>query len=170
MPRVRLIEDPEGVSSQQSEVFGEIVASRGKMLRPFAVLLHRPEIARAAADMGAVIRYEGVLSDHVRELAICTTAIERECEFEWSAHLPLAEEAGVSQRTLEAVQGRTGAAEPSDSGVVEFVRELCRTGRVSSATFDDVRTRHGDDSTVELAATVGYYTMLALVMNACEAC
>jgi hypothetical protein len=28
----------------------------------------------------------------------------------------------------------------------------------------------GEDGTVELAAIVGYYTMLAVFMNACEAC
>ena len=170
MPRVRLIEEPEALSQEQSEVFEEIVASRGRMLRPFAVLLHRPQIARGVADLGAVIRYQGTLSDGVRELAICTTAIERDCEFEWSAHLPLAREAGVSQETLDAVQSRTGSADDSDAAVVEFARALCRTGAVDASIFGDVRSRFGDDGAVELASTVGYYMMLAVVMSAADAC
>ena len=170
MSRVRLIEDPDGLSPEQGEVFDSIIASRGKMLRPFAVLLHRPDLASAVADLGTVIRYQGNLSDHFRELAIFTTAIERDCEYEWSAHLPLARHAGVSEETLDAVQRRVSLEDLSDAAVVEFVRELCRTGRVSDATFDGVGKTYGEEGTVELVATVGYYTMMAFVMSAFEAC
>lgn len=170
MTRVKLIEEPDGLSPQQGEVFDSIVASRGKMLRPFAVLLHRPDLARAVADLGTVIRYQGMLSGHVRELAIFTTAIERDCEYEWVAHLPLAREAGVSEETLDAVQHRTPVADPSDAAVVEFVRELCRTGRVGDATFEAAAKTYGEEGTVELVATVGYYTMMAFVMSAFAVC
>ena len=91
MPRVRMIEEREDASPSQVEAFDHIAASRGGlMIRPFATMIHRPEIASAAADLGAVIRFESTLSDHDREVVICTAAIERDCPFEWESHTPIA--------------------------------------------------------------------------------
>ncbi|MGH8951374.1 MAG: carboxymuconolactone decarboxylase family protein [Acidimicrobiia bacterium] len=171
MPRVRMIEERKDASPSQVDAFDHIAASRGgQMIRPFAAMIHRPQIARAAADLGAVIRFNSTLSDHDRELVICTTAVERECAFEWDSHGPIARSAGVTETTLESI--RTGATvdDGDDAVFVEFARELCRTGKVSDAAFERARTRLGEEGTVELAAIVGYYTMLAVFMNACEAC
>jgi 4-carboxymuconolactone decarboxylase len=171
LPRVRLIEERDQASASQTEAFDHIAASRGgRMIRPFAAMLHRPEIARAAADLGAVIRFASTLSDHDRELVIVTTAIERDCAFEWESHRPLAADAGVSPGTLEAVVSRSEVTDDSDAGIVSFVRSLCRSGRVDDETFERMSARFGEEGVVELAAIVGYYSMLALFMSACEAC
>lgn len=170
MPRVRMIEKREDVSPGQLEAFDHIVASRGTMIRPFAAMLHRPEIARAAADLGAVVRYQSTLSDHDRELVICATAFERSCDFEWESHAPIARSVGVSDATLHAIESDSPIVDGDDSVLVEFVRELSRDGRVSDSTFERARSRLDEAGTVELAALVGYYTMLAVFMNACEVC
>jgi len=170
MPRVRMIEERDDVSPSQLETFDHIVASRGKMIRPFAAMLHRPEIARAAADLGAVLRYQSTLPDHDRELVICTTAIEGDCPFEWDSHYPTARAAGVSEDTLESIRAREDVSDQDDAVFVDFARELSRSGEVSDGTFETARARLGEEGTVELAALVGYYTMLAVFMNACEVC
>ena len=171
MPRVRMIERREDASPSQVTAFDHIAASRGgQMIRPFAAMLHRPDIAKAAADLGAVIRFEGTLSDHDREVVICTTAVERDCGFEWESHSPIARSAGVSDETLEAIRDRVDVADGGDALLVGFARELSRHGRVGEDTFASAIARFGEEGTVELAAIVGYYTMLALFMNACEAC
>jgi 4-carboxymuconolactone decarboxylase len=165
-----MIEEREDATPGQLETFDHIAASRGTMIRPFAAMLHRPEIARATADLGAVIRYQSTLSDHDRELVICVTAVERNCGFEWDSHSPIARTAGVAEGTLQEVHNRAGVSDPNDAEVVAFVRELSRDGRVSDSTFEAMRTRLGDPGVVELAAVIGYYTMMAVFMNACEAC
>lgn len=170
MPRVRMIEELEMASPSQVDTFEHIVASRGKMLAPYAAMLHRPELARAAADLGAVIRYDGTMSDHDRELVIVTTAVERGCGFEIAAHLPLALSAGVAQETLDSVLGGVVVDNSTDAELVDFARELCRSDKVSTAVFEQARARLGDDGVVELATTIGYYSMLAVFMNACEVC
>jgi len=170
MPRVRMIEERTDASPDQLETFDHIAASRGTMIRPFAAMLHRPEIARATADLGAVIRYQSTLTDHDRELVICVTAIERECGFEWDSHSPIARAAGVSEDTLEAIRQRGEVSDEADAAVVAFVRELSRRGKVDDATFEMMRSWLGDSGVVELSAVVGYYTMMAVFMNACEAC
>jgi 4-carboxymuconolactone decarboxylase len=166
-----MIESREDTIPSQVEAFDHIAASRGgQMIRPFAAMIHRPEIARAAADLGAVIRFQSTLSDHDREVVICTTVAERDCPFEWGSHLPIARSAGVSEDTLAAIETGATVEDPADAALVDFTRESCRTGKVGDDTFERARDRLGEEGTVELAAIIGYYTMLAVFMNACEAC
>lgn len=170
LTRVRLIEERDQASPSQLHVFDHIAASRGgRMIRPYAAMLHRPELARAAADLGSVIRFQSTLSDHDRELAIVTTAVERDCAFEWESHRPLAVEAGVAQRTLDAVTGGGPVEDPDDARLVEFVRSLCGSGD-NDRVGDDVLARYDEAGLVELSALVGYYSMMAVFMKGCDAC
>jgi hypothetical protein len=54
--------------------------------------------------------------------------------------------------------------------LVSFVNELCRTGAVSDETFRAAHELLGTPGTVELALTVGYYTMLCYTMSSVGAC
>ena len=166
--RLPLLGDRAGLSESQQAVFDWIVESRGTMIRPYEVLLHLPEMARPAAELGHQIRYEGALSDHDRELAIITTAAAHACGFEWDTHVGLARSAGVAEATVAAVRDREGAVEPHDDAVVGFVREMCAASRVSDAAYAAARDRLGTAGVVELSTLVGYYTLLAFVINLAE--
>ncbi len=168
MARLPLLADRAGLSDSQQAVFDWIVESRGTMIRPYEVLLHLPEMARPAAQLGHQIRYEGALSDHDRELAIIATAVAHACDFEWDTHVGLARAAGVAEATITAVQDGESAVEPPDDVVVGFVREMCADSRVSDAAYAAARDRLGTSGVVELSTLVGYYTLLAFVINLAE--
>lgn len=171
MTRVRLIASRDEASPEQLEAFDHIAASRGgRMLRPYAAMLHRPDIARATADLGSVIRFSSQLSDHDRELVILTTAIERVCSFERDAHRPLAAEAGVDQATLASLESGSAVEKSRDAVIVDFVRSLCRTGTVDDVTHGSLVEQLGDEQVVEVAAVIGFYSMLAVFMGAFELC
>jgi 4-carboxymuconolactone decarboxylase len=51
---------------------------------------------------------------------------------------------------------------------VEFTRQLMRTHRVDDATTRALRERFGDGGFIQLAGTIGYYSMLSMTVNACE--
>jgi 4-carboxymuconolactone decarboxylase len=157
------------VHGSAADVFDEIVASRGQMLRPFEVLLYVPEVARHAGALGATLRYASVLSDHDRELAIVATAFQHACGFELEVHEPLARAAGVRDETIAHLRDGRGDLTPDEAAIVEVAVELCATSRVSDRAFGAARDRLGDAGVIELAALVGYYTMLAFAMNAVEA-
>ena len=168
MARVPLLDQREGLNDVQQAVFDWIVESRGRMIRPFEVLLHVPEMARPAAELGHQIRYEGSLSDHDRELAIISAATAHRCDFEWDSHIGLARAAGVSEETIAALRDGGEVGLP-DRVVVGFVRELCGASTVSDATWGSAHDRLGPSGVVELSTLVGYYTLLAFVMNAAQA-
>ncbi len=171
MARVNLLTSKEGLSPEQQAVFDWVVQSRGKMLRPYEVLLHVPGLAQPAAELGHQIRYEGQLSGHDRELAIITAAKVLDCAFEWDSHVGLAREAGVSESAIAYLETGVGGLSEAEEVIVGFVRELGESNDVSdervAATSNALG---GDEPVVELSALVGYYTFLGYVMKVAGAC
>jgi 4-carboxymuconolactone decarboxylase len=171
MTRVRLYHDlTPDLSPAQRETFQWVVKSRGAMVRPFAVMLHSPLMARAVAELGAKVRFESSLSDHDRELVILTAAAAHSCEFEWDSHLPLAQAAGVSAEAVAFLAGRPDEPATEEALLIRFVRELIVHSTVPEDLFATTLARLGEKGVIELCVTVGYYTMLAFVMGACQAC
>lgn len=173
MTRIPLLQSRDGLSTEQQNVFDWVVESRGRMLRPYEVLLHAPGLARPAAELGHQIRYEGDLSDHDRELAIITTARIHRCDFEWSSHVGLARAAGVAESTIEFLDvgdEELGSISTGDATIVGFVRELCAQSDVSDERYAATEAEIGVGGVVELSALVGYYTMLGFVMRVAGAC
>ena len=170
MARIPLITSRNGLKVEQLAAFDSIVESRGQMLRPFEVLLHRPAIARQTGALGATIRFESELADEDREVLILATAMEHGCAFEWEIHVEAARAARVSEATIMALREGLSDLGEREGILVALARELCQTSAVSDETFAAAHRLLGTSGFVEAAATIGYYTMLAYVMNACGAC
>lgn len=172
MARIPLVTQRDQLDTDaQRAVFDRVVESRGSMIRPFQVLVHAPAVAGAIGEVGAAIRFGGTLSDHDRELVIITAAVINDCQFEWDSHHPIALEAGVRPETAEYL--RTGSDHPltdRESTIISYVRELCADGNVTDDRFGELVDLLGTEGAVELTAVVGYYTMLAYVMNVAGAC
>ena len=136
----------------------------------FEVLIHVPGLAGPLSEVGAGIRYAGGLSDHDRELTILTAAAVHGCDFEWESHRAIALDAGVRPEALEHLRGGAAELTAEEELVVGFVKELCATSTVSDETFAGAVDRLGEAGVVELSTVVGYYTLLAFVMGAVDAC
>jgi 4-carboxymuconolactone decarboxylase len=172
MARIPLItEKGPHLDEEQSTTFDWVVESRGKMIRPFEVLLHTPDIARSIAELGAKIRFSSTLPDADRELVILTVGVTHGCAFVWDSHIDLARSVGVRPEALEAVSsGEDDGLGDHELLLVGSTRSLCRSGGVSDAQFAGLVATYGERGAVDYCATVGYYTMLGFVMGATEAC
>lgn len=170
MARLKLYEDRDGLSEAQREVFDWVVESRGSIIPPYQVLLHTPGLARPAAELGHQIRYEGSLSDHDRELAILATGTVHQCQYQWDSHVGLAVAAGVRPEVIAMFGGVDAELTAPEEVIVGFVRELCATSTVTDATYATTEAALGATGVVELAALVGYYTLLAFTMSVAGAC
>jgi 4-carboxymuconolactone decarboxylase len=170
MTRIELIAGDAELSEQARAVADQLVETRGEVSRPFQVLLHSPAIAGRVAELGTVVRSGTILTDADRELATLATGVAVDCEFVWASHRSTASAAGIADETVERLRTRRASLDPRQTALVSFVDELCGTGTVSSATFEATRALLGDRGVVDLALTVGYYTMLARVMGAFDAC
>ena len=107
MSRIKLITEREDLHSEDHHIFNQIVGTRGRISGPFSVLLHSPEIAERSAHLGSYIRFESVLSNEVREIAIITVAREMNCAYEWAYHVEIAEESGVPKEVIRIINERS---------------------------------------------------------------
>src|SRR5256886_16695510 len=89
-------------------MFTKLARSRGRVAGPLAALLHSPPVAGRTADLGAYIRFESTLRPADRELAVLAVARERDCRFEWAAHVP-----GRGARVCARRPSRLSARAPS---------------------------------------------------------
>lgn len=165
-PRVPFLDEREQLPADGHTQYDALVESRGDIRGPFGVLLHSPELAGRVGHLGAYVRFEGVLPDDGRELAVLATARAFDCAFEWAIHAPIAREAGITESTLEALIDRNlEALSDREASVVRYSWELFDDHAVSQETYDAAESRFGTDGVVELTATIGYYAMLACVLN-----
>lgn len=166
--RIPFITDRSDVPEEHRDHFDSIEESRGGIRGPFGVLLNSPEVAGRIGHLGAYIRFESVLPAAERELAILTTAREFDCAFEWAAHVPIARDAGVRDEAIDTLAHRNDldALTETEAMIIRFGRDLFRDHTVAADTYDAAKAYYGNQGVTELTATMGYYSMMACVLNA----
>jgi 4-carboxymuconolactone decarboxylase len=164
--RVRPITKREGLTGAQRAAFDAVVGSRGAVVGPFTVLLHRPELASAAEAMGGYLRYRSPLDAMVREAVILTVAALLDCVFELDSHEKLARDAGVDVDAIRS--GRTNRLRDDVRVAVEIARRLVMDHRIPDDLFARAREHWDEPALLDLIALVGYYTFLAAILNGFE--
>lgn len=167
MSRYREIAVAE-MTPPQKRVHDQIVAGkRGRFGGPFQLLIRAPEICEHAARLGEHLRWGTSLPDRLSELAIIATARFWRAQYEWYAHAPLAEKAGVSAAAVEAI--RTGAmplfTAKDEALVYRLCCEIFRTQRLSDGSFNEAVAALGDKGIVEIIGIIGYYTLIGNTLN-----
>ena len=169
MARLPSITGKDQVATKDHAAFDAIVASRGAVQGPFTMFLHSPEVAGRVADLGAYVRFEGSLDMRVRVLAAMVAAREFEAMYVWGAQTGGARRLGVPEATITAIrENHSRGVPPEDAQIIEFTRALLRRHRVDEASFKAMQTRFGNDELVQLTTAIGYYSLLAMTVNACE--
>jgi 4-carboxymuconolactone decarboxylase len=170
MARVPLITSKDQVPAEHHSIVDAIIGSRGALHGPFSVFLHSPEIAGRVAHLGALVRFEGTLDMRVRALAAMVVAREFEAEYVWGAQTGSARRQDVAETTITAIRENaplTGVP-PEDAMIIEYTRTLLHKHRIPAAMDKAMRDRFGNDQMTQLTGAIGYYSLLAMTVNACE--
>ena len=159
---------PDKMTDAQKKVAAELVAGpRGSLVGPFIPLLRSPEFMSRLQKTGEYIRYQNSLGHKLTEFTILITSRYWTQEFEWDSHYDLALKAGVEPGVLAAVRdGRRPTGMTADEEVVyDFSSELHQNQSVTDATYGRVAKSFGEQGVIDLTGTIGYYTMLGMLMN-----
>lgn len=160
----------ESLSGDDQKHFDYVAGSRGNVSGPFLVLLNSPDVAERIAHVGTYIRFETSLSPEMREIAILTVARNWNCQYEWTAHQPIAESEGVRPEAIASIRDNTapeGLLE-DEAIIFNYVNNLLKNARVPDEIFLKAIEKLGTKSVTDLTATAGYYSMLACALNASE--
>ena len=158
----------EQMTPEQRAAAAEISAGpRGAVIGPFAPLLRSPELMTRLQKVGEYLRFESPLDRRLFEMTILFVARWWDQQFEWTYHHPLALQAGLDPAIADAIaeDRRPEGMDPGAAAAWELLDELHRTRGVSDETYARAVAELGEVGVVELVATAGYYTTLAVVMN-----
>ena len=169
-PRVPILEEKTLTPAQRALLDSIRSGPRGgstTIRGPFAVFLHAPAFGELAQQLGGYCRFKTGVPPRLSEFAILVTARLWRAQYEWFAHVPQAERAGVKAQTIRDLhKGRMPKAAPKDErAIYDFIQELYKTRRVSDKTFARVRSLLGDAATVELVGILGYYALISMILN-----
>lgn len=151
----------------------EKVRTAAEKLPPLNIMkmfLNAPTNAIPLLVFGQSILTKQELDDHLRELAILRVAHLTGANYEWTQHVPLAKETGVTDAQVEALpQGvDSDAFNEVEKNVIRFTDEVTQEVKASAETFAALEKDLGPRQMVELTLAIGFYGMVARVMESFE--
>jgi 4-carboxymuconolactone decarboxylase len=159
----------EKYTEAQKKAAAEFAGGRGYEVRgPFVPLIRSPEVMLRAKAMGDHLRFKSALEPRLSEMIILITAREWTQQYEWVAHHDIAIKAGLRKEIADAIaDGRrpVGMAEDEEAAY-DMSIEIQRTKRVSDPTWNRAVAKFGEQGVIDLLGINGYYTFLAMTMNA----
>jgi 4-carboxymuconolactone decarboxylase len=162
---------PSQYTEEQKRAAAEFEAARKvPLFGPFEPLMYSPQVMSQARAMGDYLRFKSAIGNTLSELAILITAREWTQDYEWTVHYPIALKAGIRQQIADAIAvgQRPTAMSADEAAVFDYASELLKNKQVSDATFERAKSRFGLKGVVDLTGIVGYYTFLAMQLNAAQ--
>lgn len=166
---MRLSDIPESEQTdRQHELAERIIARRGAVRGPYRVWLNSPELCERVEALGAFVRFESSLPEHLRLLTLLVACREFDAQYSWNAHVGQALAAGISQEQIDAIAHHDDPAfsEEADRVFTSFCRELLREHFVSDVTFAAAARHFTVEQLVDTIGSLGNYTMLSMCLNA----
>lgn len=168
MARIALI-SVDDMTPEQRAVHDRISSGpRGGMRGPFQASIHRAELTEAWQAFGEMLRYGTVFPPRLSELAIIMTARRWNSGVEWHIHSAIALKEGLPEDCVAAIRDVRAPAFPTEEEevVYDFARQVLNFGTTTDEVHKRLRERWGDLGAVELTALLGYYSLVAMTLNA----
>ena len=146
-------------------------ADRDLLKRPitlFKALVNSPKAARAFHGLGDYIRYGSQLDMRLRELAILQVGWLARAPYEWSHHVKLGHDFGVTDNDIQALiddtAGKSASLDSLPLAVLKGAREIANDGGMSAATFASLQASLGNEQVVDLTVTIAFYCAVVRVL------
>jgi alkylhydroperoxidase family enzyme len=135
----------------------------------FKALVNSPNAARAFSGLGGFIRYGSKLDPRLRELAILQVGWLARSPYEWSHHVKLGHDFGVSDSDIQALiddtAGRPTSLDDMSRMVLRAAREITADGAMAAGTFVALQAALGNEQVVDLTITISFYNAVVRVLG-----
>jgi alkylhydroperoxidase family enzyme len=154
---------------QQSDLPPE---HRELLARPIALnraMANNPEASRAMTGLAMYIRHKSKLDPRLRELAILQVGYLAKQPYEWSHHVKIGREFGVTDDDIRAIgeetAGRPTKLDPLAKAVLRGAREMTLDLAMSDATFAELEKALGREKLIDLALAIGFYNSVVRLLG-----
>lgn len=160
MARVPYLE-PSDLSPEDQDLLKRPIAL-------FKALVNSPKAARAFSGLGGYIRYGSKVDPRLRELAILQVGWLARSPYEWSHHVKLGLDFGVTEDDVRALiddtAGKPTTLDPLARTVLKAAREMTEEGAMAEATFAALQGELGNEQMVDLTLAIGFYNAVVRVL------
>ena len=170
MARIQITPMAE-MTPEQRTVYDEAAGGlRGHAPAPMTAWLQNAELARRAQKLGELVRYQTSLPPRLSEFAILIVARHWTAHFEWHAHKKEALKAGINPEAIAMIASRRRPVFEDDAqqAVFDISISLLETKLIASDLYQTGVRALGEKGVVELVAILGYYSLVAMTLNAFE--
>jgi len=163
--RVRLLKNEEA-PPESRELFEKIEGRGATILNLYRVVGHSSSVASTFVKLGNLLLNRAELSPKLRELAILRIAKLAGSEYEWTQHVPVALETGISRQQIDDVQAWQTSKNfgEEERAVLAYTDEVALYVKAKDETFEALRSHLSERSIVELTLSIGYWGMVARVL------
>ena len=124
-------------------------------------LVHSPNAARAFGRLGGFIRNQSRLDPRLREMAILQVGYLARSKYEYSHHIKIGHDFGVSDDDIRAIAtetaGETSTLEPLARVVLACAREMALEGAASGQTWAALSAELDTERLTDLVVTIAFY-------------
>lgn len=147
-------------------------ADRPLLARP--INLHRalansPDGLRHFSALGSWIRYGCKLDPRLRELAILQVGYLTASAYEWSHHIKIGHDFGVSDEDINnliaASEGREHSLGELEALVLAGAREITANQRMSEQTWRTLEEKLGRPRLVDLTIVISFYNAVIRILG-----
>jgi alkylhydroperoxidase family enzyme len=132
-------------------------------------LVNSPKAARAFFGLGGYIRHGSKLDPRLREMAILQVGWLAKSPYEWSHHVKLGHDFGVSYEDVQALiddtDGKPTTLDAITRLVLKSAREITVNGEMAADTFAALQAEWGNELAIDLTLTIAFYNAVVRVLG-----
>jgi alkylhydroperoxidase family enzyme len=132
------------------------------------LLVNSPDMARAFNGVGGYIRFKSKLDARLRELAILQVGWMERSEYEFTHHVRIGKEFGVTDDDIQGLiaetEGKVSKLEPLAKAILRGAREMVRNLAMSDATFAEIKKELSEEHMTDLVLTIAFYCAVVRVL------
>jgi 4-carboxymuconolactone decarboxylase len=161
---------PEKLTPEQTTVFDQLTAGRGRILGPYKIWIHSPPVASGMERIGTFLNKHSSLSKREVEIGILVIAQHWQADYVRQAHIREGKAAGLTQETIDAILAGTDPklGDAHEDAVYRFAAALVAGTKLSDAAFAEIETALGREGIAEVLVLLGYYTSVSMAMKVHE--
>lgn len=134
----------------------------------YRILVHNPDAMRAFSGLGQYLRHRTTLDARLRELAILQVGWLAKAPYEWSHHVKIGYDFGVTDADIEGLiadtAGRPNGLDPKAKLVVKAAREI-HAGGASEATFKELQASFTEAEILDIVVTASFYCAVVRLLT-----
>lgn len=135
-------------------------------------LVNSPGAARVFIALGRYIRFDSPLDARLRELAILQVGYMTGSEYEYSHHVKIGRDFGLTDDDIGAIAdetaGGTSSLEPLARAVLRAARQMTNGQAVSDETFAELRSGLDDECLTDLMLIIAFYNGVVRLLASLE--